>query len=273
MAALLSPVSTRWPSDAVAPRGPSSPSIYLVSTGEGGSDGSSHSKSLPPPKGRDAGPPFCFFQPGWELNHLPRLHRSCWRAGGRSQHPRAGRKVQEGEWKLLPQATGLLKRLQTQNLSQDLRRSAVNWKRLRNMQLPSAYSPRVAFQSCRVPGCVGVRWACGWRCWVGACGGFARETQKTHKILWQLPKLEIFLSVFSGKARKYLLQKTVNWFFYEALLCQIQGLEIMIKVNRHFNLLCIQSLIQFQFQPHHKIIQTASMQGYWDCCVPQNDRL
>lgn len=91
--------------------------------------------------------------------------------------------------------------------------------------------------------------------WVPVAGSQERH-KKTHKILWQLPKLEIFLSVFSGKARKYLLQKTVNWFFYEALLCQIQGLEIMIKVNRHFNLLCIQSLIQFQFQPHHEIIQT-----------------
>lgn len=204
---------------------------------------------MPQSKGRDAGsPPFCFFLPGCELNQLPRLYPSCCRAGGGSKHPRAGRRTQEGEWKLLlSQATGLLKWVQARNLSQELPRNAANWKG------PGKYravlSLCVVFQSRRVPGCVGVRWACGWWCRVGV------GLQKRHKetqILWQHPKQEILLSMFSGKAGKYFLQKTVNWISYEVLLCQIQRLKSIIKVNRDFNLLYIGSPIQFQFQLHHK---------------------
>lgn len=81
-----------------------------------------------------------------------------------------------------------------------------------------------------------------------------RDTNN-HRTLWQHHKQEIFLTVSSGKAGKYFLQKTVNLIFYDALLCQSQRLRSIIKANRDFNLLCIQSLIQFQFQLHHKIVQ------------------
>lgn len=68
----------------------SSPLIYLVSKDEGRIGASCQSKSMLPPKGRDAGHAFCFFLPGCELKQLPWLHPSCCWAGGGSKHPRAG---------------------------------------------------------------------------------------------------------------------------------------------------------------------------------------
>lgn len=126
----------------------SSPSIYLVSTDEGRSDGTSQPKGMPPPQRRDAGPPFCFFLPGCELNQLPRLHPSCCRAGGGSEYPRAGRKTREGKWKLLlSQATGVLKRLQARNLSRELPRSAVTWKGLGKCRRALSLFPMCCFKA------------------------------------------------------------------------------------------------------------------------------
>ena len=195
-------------------------------------------------------PPFCFFLPCCELNQVPPLHQSCCWAGGGRKHPRAGRKAEESEWKLLlPQATGLLKQLQTWNLSQELLRSAVDWKGLGECGSALSLFPACCVSKPWGVGCVGVRWLRWWWCWVGVC------SQKRHKetqILWQHPKQEIFLSVFSKKAGKYFLQKMLNWISYAVLLCQIQRLKSVIKANSGLSLLYLQALIQFQLQLHHK---------------------
>lgn len=229
----------------------SSPLIYLISKDEGRSGGSCQCKSTLPPKGRYAGHAFCFFPPGCELEQLPWLHPSCCWAGGGSKHPRAGGKRRKES------GNAFHKQQDSWNGSSFevfLRScSRVMWigKGWGNMQLPSAI-PHVLCFCHRVPECVGGRWVCEWWCWVGACSRFTQETQ-IIKFCGNTVSRKYFSVCSLEKQGNTFSRKQFN--FYDALLCESQRFQSIIKVNRDFNLLCIQSVIQFQFQPHHKIVQ------------------